>query len=133
MFKTKGTAPSYPKKGKTMCNTTALYTFLASICFCRALYGTEKLCMSTPYKVPRATITTLHNKPCIFSALCCARQEDALTVYAAPANTKKIVSLLDYNPRTTARTIPLADIAQITIPYPYAVWYYNRRTGATQT
>lgn len=80
-------------------------------------------------KAPHATITTLRGKTFSLRSISCARESDALTVYTAPNNTKKIVSLLDYNPKPTARTLSLTDIAYINIPYPYAVWYYNRHTG----
>ncbi len=106
--------------------------FLVPACLYLSLYATsaeQRNRHARTDKIPRATVTTLRGRTFTMRALSSAHASDALTVFTAPSNTKKIVSLLDYNPRPTARNLALADIAQINIPYPYAVWYYNRNTG----
>lgn len=108
-----------------MRNNIPHYRFLlASLCMHPVLYGIGQ----PPHMrtVPHATITRLDNKSFEMATINMLDGSNQLTVFTAPVSTKTLLLRLDYDPKPTAHHIILSDIAQITIPYPYAVWHYNR-------
>lgn len=73
------------------------------------------------------SLTTLRGKTYPISYALIGGKQRCVRVYTGPCTPHSIIPKLNYDPRTYKELLDLTQVKEITIPYPYATWFYASR------
>jgi len=75
----------------------------------------------------RGALTTLRGSTYPISYALIGGKQRCVRVYTGPCTPHSIIPKLTYDPRTYKEHLDLTKVKEITIPYPYATWFYASR------